>query len=341
VSNHKQRFCETATLTRIGGDYDGDKFFITWEPKIVVPFQNAPAPMDTVKPETFGIKVDKRKLKDVLGQTGDVDVWLQQSFAFKLQDDHLGQVTNFHRRLVYQKNSICEPHVNDLVDLHDLIIDSAKNGYTFSRDAFNKFKKKRKLKEPPIPAYETLLTINKKGATAVKPTMPKYKRDNIIDKVLFEVVNPRLDAMQEKLKSILSTAQTQDHDLARLYLEIQEREREDPVVQNVLSDLIKAFVPVFNHWNSVMNKISDWATDGANTLVKECQNLCRDTYSAIQPSRTDHATIHSWLKPRIPHEPSTWDLLKASAFYYDRHMKGTRSSARRPRLVFCVAGREL
>ena len=324
-----------------GGDYDGDTFWVTWEPRLTLPFENAPAPTSTPLPEKFGIKVDKRKLRDVLGNHRDVDAWLQQSFAFKLQEDLLGQVTNFHKRLAYQENSISGCNVNDVVDLHDLIIDSAKNGYTFAADSFIKFKKDRGILEPGIPAYEALLTLHKNGnAARDKPSIPRHNSAHIIDVVLFEIVNPRLEAMQAELGKKLEPANSYDLDLVKLYLDVQAHH--DPVIDEVLTSLAKELYHITNCWNTTMNSDKDFNNDRAKERFQACKTKCYEDYAAISPCRTDHPLIDSWRKPRLCHEPTTWDLLKASTFYHERHQRSERFiRSRSPSLVFFVAGREL
>lgn len=46
------------------GDYDGDRFWATWDPAIVDNFENAPSPPGLPNPESFGIQVDDRRLDD-------------------------------------------------------------------------------------------------------------------------------------------------------------------------------------------------------------------------------------------------------------------------------------
>ncbi|KEQ68348.1 hypothetical protein M436DRAFT_68213 [Aureobasidium namibiae CBS 147.97] len=67
-----------------GGDYDGDTFWLCWDPRLTADFENAPSPVEEPKLEYYGIKKDSRKLRDILGSDNNVDTWLSESFAFKL-----------------------------------------------------------------------------------------------------------------------------------------------------------------------------------------------------------------------------------------------------------------
>ncbi|KAK5122624.1 hypothetical protein LTR85_003887 [Meristemomyces frigidus] len=49
-----------------GGDYDGDTFWVCWEPSLVQPFRNAPAPWALRELERFGLTKDKVTLAEVI-----------------------------------------------------------------------------------------------------------------------------------------------------------------------------------------------------------------------------------------------------------------------------------
>lgn len=317
-----------------GGDYDGDTFWLCWDSRLTSPFRNAPAPTSTADLKTFSIAVDERKLKDVLGVHQDVDAWLSQAFDFRLQEDMLGQVTNLHKRLAYRDNSICTPHVMAMADLHDLIIDSAKNGYTFDQKAFTNYKRKCKIKEPPKPAFEEQL--NTSAAKGPRPSgLIKHNPNHIIDKVLFEVVNPKIESMQAKLKGILDSAHSNDPELAAMYLD--RCESPDPVIGEVFEDLVKRTDVIVKRWNLTFNQNKDRNSPKFRLEADKCLLECYEEYRAINPYHANHASIQEWTKARVAQEPTTWDLLKASAFFFDRHMR--RASA--PTLIFHIAGREL
>lgn len=347
-----------------GGDYDGDTFWLTWDHRLTGPFLNAPAP--TAEPSCSFVKADGRKLKDVLGPDQDVDAWLAQSFEFRLQEDLLGQVTKLYQKLAYKENDLGHAAVVALADLHDIIIDSAKNGRTFTADAFKAFKLQHRIKEPQKPAYEESLSADNNKSP--KTRKPRYNPNHIIDKVLFEVVKPRIDAMQKQLASILKPAQADDEDLTCLYRE--HKASNDPTVVAVLQNLMRDFRPIVSRWNETMNRAtfadSNPQTEAFQQATLKCKMACYTLFRAIKPSvlvcnvaqeqareqwpeggggeEGQHPLIAAWLSPRLPHEPSTWDLLKASAFYHERHARvlgaGKRQD-RSPLLAFFVAGTEL
>ncbi|KAF1343873.1 RNA dependent RNA polymerase-domain-containing protein, partial [Delphinella strobiligena] len=324
-----------------GGDYDGDTFWVCWDHRITKPFMNAPPPDPNSSPElgSFCIERDDRRLKEILGPgTDDVDAWLSLSFGFKLQEDMLGQVTNARKRLAYQENRIHTPKVCALVDLHDLIINSAKNGYKFDSEAFANFKKLRHIRDAPKTDYEKEPTVSK--TKSVRHNTSR-SRKHIIDKVYFEIVDPRIEAMQKRLDTLLTAAHTSDDDLARPYLACKEEATTDHLVDQVLQNLVAALDAVVVRWKRSMNPGTDLDSELGKKVKEKCYSECYELYRGIGPSRIDHERIKEWMRPRIAHDFTTWDLLKASTFYYTQHMDPKLRTDRSTTLVFFVAGKEL
>ncbi len=79
------------------GDYDGDRFWVTWDPAIVDKFENAPSPSGLPSPESFGIQVDDRRLDDTFVTTNKKAIreFLDFNFNFRCQQGLLGRCTNF------------------------------------------------------------------------------------------------------------------------------------------------------------------------------------------------------------------------------------------------------
>ena len=103
------------------GDYDGDRFWVTWDPAIV---------------ENFGIQVDDRRMGDtfITSNTKATREFFGFNFSFRCQQGLLGRCTNFHNSFAYEVGSLKSVGVEALADLHDLLVDSSKMGYTFTED---------------------------------------------------------------------------------------------------------------------------------------------------------------------------------------------------------------
>lgn len=317
-----------------GGDYDGDTFWLCWDARLTEPFLNAMPPIKLPEPETFEINVDKRKLSDMLGSDGSVDEWLAKSFEFKMQPSLLGQVTRYHSRLSYKENSISSPSVNALADLHDLIIDSAKNGYTFTSEAFRAYTKdilgiKR---APSKPIHETWMTSETDNTTnnIENHNAKAPQNDHIIDHILLQIVSPRISQLHENLQHHLSSAVTSDTDLSALYTSRLTQHSADPLLISVLQTLLTSFTPLTTTWAHSFNP----STKRDFSRYTRIANDLYPKYLSIQPSRNDHPVIQEWLSQRAPGEPTTWELLKASALF-------TKFHERKLKFVFLMAGREL
>ncbi|KAJ9629539.1 hypothetical protein H2203_001913 [Taxawa tesnikishii (nom. ined.)] len=321
-----------------GGDYDGDTFWLCWEPKLTRQFWNAPAPFEPANVAKFGIRVDKRKVKDLPGATTDerIHTWVSENLKFRLQDDLLGRITKEHERVAYHDRSLHSRNVNDLADLHDLVIDSAKNGYSFSDADFREFRTKLGLKgELTRPEYEKFFGATSEGNEGVLPRPPVAKdgTKHITDEMLFDVVNPRISKVEDKLTAIVKTTPTADADLDFEYHRLTQKHtsRSGEVVTRILSqlkiDLQKPYQHYYRHFNpGAKSSLGDRYVP----IVEECYRM----YTDIQLCETDNSTVDDWLEPRLSHEPTTWALLKALTLYAhhgDRHAK----------FVFLMAGREL
>ncbi|KAI5271971.1 hypothetical protein E4T47_04787 [Aureobasidium subglaciale] len=305
-----------------GGDYDGDTFWLCWDQRLTTDFKNAPAPLNEPKLEYYGIRKDTRKLRDVLGSNNNVERWLLESFRFKLQEDLLGKATKLHGKLAYKENSISSKEVEDLAGLHDLVIDSAKNGYTLTLSAFNHFvQDKLKNKEPLYkPAYESWM--NPATDSTLGRLRPNLK--HIIDYLLFEVVNPRIEQLTKDCQARLADVESFDEDLIKPY---RDRQKDiDPIIVDVLRRLTSDLAKVNFIGNSAEKMTKEqYALQAGSVLEK---------YTVIQPMHTEDRVVKEWLKRTTPNSPNMWELIKASAFYLDKHQH-------RLTLAFLVAGKEL
>ncbi|KAI4718704.1 hypothetical protein E4T48_05079 [Aureobasidium sp. EXF-10727] len=305
-----------------GGDYDGDTFWLCWDPRLTTDFRNAPAPVKEPELEYYGIKKDTRTLRSVLGQDNNVDAWLSEAFKFKLQEDLLGKATKMHGKLAYKENSISSKKVEDLAGLHDLVIDSAKNGYTLTLSAFNDFVRKKLGIKGPLykPAYESWMEPT--TDTTIGRLEPNLK--HIIDYLLFEVVNPRIERLTKDCQEKLADAESYDEDLIKLY---QDRQADnDSIIVDVLRHMTADLKNVNYIGNSAEKMTKDLYTLQAHRVL--------EAYTAVQPIHTEDRIVQEWLKRTTPNSPNTWELLKASAFYLDKHKH-------RLTLAFLVAGKEL
>ncbi|KAH0370288.1 hypothetical protein KCU65_g2629, partial [Aureobasidium melanogenum] len=314
--------CVTLAHKLQGGDYDGDTFWLCWDPRLTTDFRNAPAPWDQPAVDYYGIKQDIRKLKEVLGSDNNVDTWLSECFGFKLLEDLLGKATVLHRKLAYKENSLRSKKVEALAGLHDLVIDAAKNGYILTLKDFNDFVRKKLGIKGNLykPAYETWMD------TTIDNTIGRLEPNikHVIDFLLFTVVNPRIEQLNKDCQQRLAEAESYDGDLIKPY---QDRSTNiDPIIVDVLRRMKADLTKVNYIGNSAEKMTKELYTLQANRVLEE--------YTAVQPIHTEDRLVQEWLTRTTPKSFNTWELIKASAFYLDKHQF-------RLTLAFLVAGKEL
>src|ERR1700722_7304945 len=95
----------------------------------------------------------------------DINGFLEPSFIFRCSNSLLGRATRFHERLSYWENRIHSRGINAMNDVHDLLVDSSKNGYTLDDAAYQRSIQENphiKKKNPPVPAYRIAMEENMK-----------------------------------------------------------------------------------------------------------------------------------------------------------------------------------
>ncbi|KAK4990525.1 hypothetical protein LTR66_006778 [Elasticomyces elasticus] len=334
-----------------GGDYDGDTFWICWDQTLTGPFKNAPPPLADPNLEAFGIHIDTDTLESTLEDDASAARWLEKSFAFRNRTDLLGSVTTDWSSLAYLENDISHPGVVSLADLHDLLIDSAKNGYIFAEEAFRAYKKQSPdIKHMSLtkPAYKKFAEHEKTQSernkssplTSVAKTY-EYKPDHIVDYIVFKVVLPLMIKTMKDVQMALATAQHGDVELENPYLPRRGRTLIGNVdsVSNAgtsteareLYHLRQEFKKIQKDWGLGLNGKDHASSDTYNTTLAHCYQNFVD----LKPQNVTHELVSEWLVRDAINSPTRWELIKASALFveYPRCRNST--------FVFHLAGREL
>lgn len=210
-----------------GGDYDGDKFWVCADERLVAPFKNAPV-LEQRGIDFFGIEQEKRTLGEIVkpedfGTDEHAKAFLRIVLPIACLEKPVGFVTNYCNDLSYARHRgkwLWDDDVTMIADLHDLVVDAAKNVYLFDKTKFEKFLKLHKL---PSKLKERKYDNNikaaelrhddergkkdgerdKKKKVSLRTILAenlKQKFSHILDRVLFEEINPRfhtyLDGLQ-------------------------------------------------------------------------------------------------------------------------------------------------
>jgi hypothetical protein len=306
-----------------GGDYDGDNFWVCWEPDLVGQFKNAPAPAPQQDSdlEKFGIKVDRRLLSAFVPDTQSsvsIDDLLRHAFTFRLSPNILGLVTHFHKHYCYKTNDIGSTQALLLADLHDLLVDSSKNGYSFTKESFESWKWRNGFRgSTPIPVYEAYAKQwetetpssaaklsnggsgkSSKSLAAERTKIPPNLK-HPLDYLLFKVIKPFVD---ETISLVEESIRCSEEDFEPLLSLAQELGQvPGPVGEQIrsLEETLTALMEISKKQHMEFNE-------------RVC--LWKRNLDGLEPDKLDDLGLRAEWVNRIYNAPSKWDLVKASVF---------------------------
>ncbi|KAI6800963.1 hypothetical protein KC363_g5497 [Hortaea werneckii] len=335
-----------------GGDYDGDTFWVCWEPTLVEPFKNAPAPWSTRPAEFFGLTKDNVTLNELLGLSKDgctpdgvkIDrrdiklldtqarAWIRRSTAERMQEQYLGIVTNLHGKLTYRDSNVSSEQADMLVDLHDLLVDADKQGLRYTEQAYSQFKIRECIPSTLSDPAHRVFTGKNKGGNRSDPSSSQpaeFKENDVIDVVFFRCLKPRIKAAMKKAMAETKDAQPLDLHLTSIY----ERhcKKDAAIVQKELQDLGNSLWEVRTTWSKGMDR---WKASGRKqSYWYDLVVQTRDAFEAIKPINDGNDTVAEWLAPRGA-SFTLWEELRASALAcLHRGNDGT--------MMFSIASKEL
>lgn len=319
-----------------GGDYDGDKFWLCWEDKLVRPFKNAPAPVESPIPDEYGIRQDKRKLLDVMDpyDVSDIDEFLRESFFFRNNETMLGTATAYLSKQAYVENRIYSPVLDQICDIHDLLADAAKQGYLYTMTDFERTIQRKlllptRLRQPAHKeAMDDCINTKEMGDTdKIREKKYPHKKKNILDYLYFEVLRAHNIATMKRIDDVVSTAVIADTDL--LHPRRRLNDYHDPTIDEELRRVQEEVMKIYHSWVSGFHK--DHTSNEKMRLVEDCYRR----FLAIQPQDVNHPLIRTWVEAYLVPGQCLWDTIRASTLYH----KLTKPKA--STFVFTMAGREL
>ncbi|KAJ4187445.1 hypothetical protein NW759_016883 [Fusarium solani] len=125
-----------------GGDYDGDRAWICWDPDMVNNFEGVDVPPKPSFEKYF--LPNTRQLGDLIschGKTHFLDRLLEEAFALHLAPTFIGICTSHKEKLAYHKNSISEKSVINLSWLLSDLVDQDKSAFVFNEDIWRRIKR--------------------------------------------------------------------------------------------------------------------------------------------------------------------------------------------------------
>lgn len=313
-----------------GGDYDGDKAWVCWDPSIVGEFVNTPVPG---KPDLFEmgyLTKDKRTFKDILQSIwGDkpedaVSMFLRDSFAFNMQPSLLGVCTNYKEKVCYETGSVSDERAIILSTLVSHLVDQAKQGINFTEDDFRRLKNKLikvSFSHGEEPAY-------KKEKYSGRGT-PRH----VLDWLKFEVAKPLIEKGLNKFFEDISGGEKAEHwdpDLGYYQRELEQladRDNDSRSYRELRRVLHKDIHDVFSHWKN-----------GSFASYQDKVEAAHQMWLDIRPSKG--ALEKGSLRDKLlgcqdaPDSLSYWGRLKASVTFWLCYQES-------PDFAWRVAGRQL
>lgn len=309
-----------------GGDYDGDRAWVCWDPDIVSGFQNT-----TVKPAedlTSFFDWNEKTVEDLMSRINAegicLDDMIEEGLAFGLKRSLLGICTKYKDDFCYKRNCIGDKPSLRLSWLLAELVDEVKKGAVFTDAHWTRFRT-----EMIGPAGE-----EKNGS-----------------------IN---DDLRSAAKSAVSGALTELH---RFMVKDRTTPNEmvypfDPDVADYWNQLENLFI---THPGDPISRSASWLPALRRGLEDDLE-ACLDEWERFLPRGKDYR-IHVWhvyerwrnIKPRIACEDaqlaslvsamvlhpgflapelSHWELLKASMTFKLYHKRS-------PKFLWRVAGRQL
>ena len=276
-------------------------------------------------PEWYGISKDKTLVKDLYdcclgGESKFVRDFLFKGFLFTMNKSLLGICTKYHESYCYDlaknrpEGSMQDPRAIEIGQLLGLLVDTAKNGYTFTWKDWKAYKSKIKVRQHlEKPAYkENKYQDFGHGEDA-----------HVIDHlVCFVAKKVRQQIMQNFEERFPANNTEKDADLLRIIKEEEAAAESDPDLKQVLANLRSQFKELHEQYvrtNDLQRR--DKITFGAHA------DQLRSAFLQIRPKLSDPAAeppksslVRRWVEESD--NPSrefatmgSWTSVKASALY--------------------------
>ncbi|KAI5818883.1 RNA dependent RNA polymerase-domain-containing protein [Pyronema omphalodes] len=316
-----------------GGDYDGDKPFICWDPRLVDNFTNSRsfAAFSAWDPSKYFEHFDTplRDLLDIGSAAGknSLNTFFRAGFESDTQKNYLGLCNNLLENYCchHLPNGGWDKQALYFAKLCAVMVDAPKQGLSPTAavvaDLFNW---QRKL---PRAEYRLPSTTN--------DIMEPGETDHILNRLILGVAREVAGRKMAEWKAIENShTENPDLDLTEMYKRIDAIALQDPGLRRVLVGLNRDIDKVHTAWvSSFINDIREEKSQ-VRVVVPKVAKL----FSAIRPDVDGDIRLTAWFgggttagTMAVTRE---WELLRASALFYRKHQWNWN-------FIWYFAGREL
>ncbi|KAF5585164.1 qde-1 RNA-dependent RNA polymerase [Fusarium pseudocircinatum] len=320
-----------------GGDYDGDKAWICWDPDIVDNFKST----DVLSPYNFKeyFQPNIQTLGSLASRYGTphyLNIFLEEAFDFHLNPSFMGICTGYKESLAYHEGSVGNETVVKLSMLLSALVDQEESGFEFDDNIWCLIKEeqcggKMFLKAP---AYKTddfaALATSNHVIDFLKLAIHQRIQDGIR-----EFSNYRTDSGIGYDKPVVTTF---DSDLVSYWNDFEERTNQMTSLLDPSSCWFKDFRSRLNH------EIDECQTSWGKAMAgKEHYSTkvipIHERWKGISPTAKSDSPVASLMASSLENgvggsrDLGPWDLLKASLTFKRHHQHS--------KFVWHIAGRQL
>ncbi|KKA26812.1 hypothetical protein TD95_000778, partial [Thielaviopsis punctulata] len=294
-----------------GGDYDGDKAWVCWDPEIVENFGNAAPPPSL----DLGLEKDKTTFTNLANMVGadeieSISLFLNYAFNFNMNESMLGLCTRYKEYLCYNFNSVSSPEILSLSTLLGLLVDQNKQGHIFTNEDWDEFRKNLGLKNwLPQPQYRG------------DKSPPGGHNLHILDHLKFNVAIPTINTAMAMFNSKKQSVTYYDEDLMKPFKQLEAWCQSTNPVEK------KAWRALRDQLSLDIQKLLEsWGNFTPNTAILYAEWIEKHVamLAEIRPSEAALAAvplIKDVLRLDQPDTISMWGWLKASKLLHVRQKK--------------------
>lgn len=310
-----------------GGDYDGDRAWICWDPSIVNNFSNAgPSPKYDFLSDGF-LRKQRQTFNDIKASCSQDTVRACNKFqllgmSFSMQPSLLGICTKYKEKLCYHQGRVDSKEALILSNLLSDLVDQAKSGIEFTEKDWERFCKH--LLNTSKFAYEKPeYSLDKSG------TWHKRSPPHVLDYLKFQIANEKVDESSAKFFEALKGIPGVDRDLTGMYFDYLNRAKKSTSVKRLLTTLQNELRVLGDNWSAsvgdngyearVQHFYSEWVKISPPDDLKNASKI-RDLKldwattpraAEVEGFKANAPVNDSWEAPFTP-----WSFLKASTTLY-------------------------